>query len=208
MFIGKLLFTIGIGTLLLGGYQTSLLLRGTEAAEVVSIEELGQETGTNNVHLTVTDFVFGEYIVTYKKDGTPARTWFPLLTKAGNWTQRPVVLHSKHATSPITINQVLQQRTVTGVVSNFMQSLGKSQREQFAAIYPNDDLSGAIALELNGTMPSPWLAFPLFCFGIISTAFGCCSLFKAAFTAWGKDDENWGNKPLDTKPSVGRFDLH
>ncbi len=205
MFAGKLLFTFGVGMLIMGGYQSSLLLRGTKVAEVVSIDELGRADGTNNVHLTVTDFAFGEYIVTYKKDGSPQRAWFPLLTKDGKWTDRPVVLHSKHCTSPTDITNLIQQKSVTGVVSNFMQSLGSFQRDQFAKIYPNDDLQGAIALELDATLPSPWIAFPLFFSGVLATALGCRSLFRALFPTRERSSETWEGKSSEIKLSNDRF---
>jgi hypothetical protein len=174
---GRILFYLGTGALLMGGYKSSLLLRGSVAPERASISNIGKINGTSNVHLTITDFKFGKHIVTLKDDGTWQRVWIPLLLPDGSWPDRKVVLHSKHIKDPAQLNAVLQRETVTGVATNFFQSLGTNQQEQFAPIYPNVNLSGAIALELDGTMPSPWVAYPLLLFGLVGFPLGIKLMF-------------------------------
>ena len=166
-FVGRILFYLGLGTLLMGGYKSSLLVRGSADPERASIADIGNVNGTSNVHLTVTDFVFGKHIVTLKDDGSWRRVWIPLLLPDGSWPDRKVVVHSNHIDNPAQLNAVMKRKTVTGVATNFFQSLGTNQQEQFAAIYPSVNLSGAIALELDGTMPSPWVACPLFVLSLI-----------------------------------------
>jgi hypothetical protein len=178
---GRFLFIIGLGALLMGGFQSSLLVRGTTRPESFTIAQLGDPNGTSNVHLTVTDYRFGKHIVTLKENGSWQRVWIPLLTQDGKWTKRPVVVHSKEITNPAELDDVLERAEVTGVASNFMKSLGSNQQQQFAKFYPNDDLRGAIALELDASMPSPWIAYPLFLFGIVTFTAGLRMIYVAYF---------------------------
>jgi len=67
--LGRLLFLIGLAAVLIGGFDVSLLLRGTRSPEVVTITELGADDGTRNVHLTVTDFQFGDGFVLEEEEG-------------------------------------------------------------------------------------------------------------------------------------------
>lgn len=167
LFGGRILFYLATGALLMGGYQSSLLLRGSVHPERATIREIGDVNGTSNVHLTVTDFEFGQHIVTLKENGDWRRVWIPLLLPDGSWPDRKVVLHTNRVDNLAQLNTVLKRTTVTGVATNFLQSLGSNQQEQFAPIYPNVDLDGAIALELDGSMPSPWIAYPLLVFGLV-----------------------------------------
>ena len=176
-FTGRILFYLGTGAVLMGGYQSSLLLRGTVDPERATITEIGAADGTTNVHLTVTDFEFGKHIVTLKDDGTWERVWIPLLLPDGSWPVRKVVLHSGEIKDPAQLNAALKLRTVTGVATNFYQSLGRNQQEEFEPIYPNVELRGAIALELDGKMPSPWIAYPLFIFGLVAFPSGIKLMF-------------------------------
>jgi hypothetical protein len=197
-FAGRLLFIIGLGALLMGGFKSSLLLRGTKHPESVTIGQLGALDGTSNVHLTVTDYRFGEHIVTIKDDGRWERVWIPLLTKGGHWTQRPVVAHSKNIENFAQLEAVRTRSEVTGVVSNFMQSLGSNQQREFAKLYPSDDLHGAIAIEIDATMPSPWIAFPMFMFGIVAFPAGLCMLYLGYFrppTTGGPPTDNQAVNP-------------
>jgi hypothetical protein len=78
-----------------GGIDLTLLLRGTRTPEVTTATALGATDGTNNVHLTITNFRFGEGII--EKDGTGnwKRVWLPVLTPGGQFTPRPIVAHTK-----------------------------------------------------------------------------------------------------------------
>jgi hypothetical protein len=87
--------------------------------------------------------------------------WLPVLTPAGEWTPRPIVAHTKLTTNEQELAQLLKQEKITGVVSNGMQGLGSNQQQQFAVHYPNANLSGAIALEIGRSFPSPFVAYPM-----------------------------------------------
>jgi hypothetical protein len=170
---GKILFICGLGALLIGGFDVTLLLRGTRTPEVTTVEALGAADGTNNVHLRVTDFRFGESILIEKDDnGKWNRVWLPVLTPEGQWTPRPIVAHTRHVSSQEELSQLLKQNEVTGVVSNGMQSLGRNQQQQFAVHYPNANLSGAIALEIGRRFPSPLVAYPVATAGLIAFVVG------------------------------------
>jgi hypothetical protein len=197
---GQILFAIGLGSLLMGGFKSSLLLRGTTRPESVTIAQLGNPDGTSNVHLTVTDYRFGKHIVTLKEDGSWQRVWIPLLTEDGKWTQRPVVVHSKYIKNRAQLGAVLKRERVTGVASNFMQSLGSNQQQQFARFYPNDDLRGAIALELDASMPSPWIAYPLLLLGIVTFPASLRMLYLAYFQPTPPSEQGSDNSEMDSEP--------
>src|SRR5262249_1615370 len=148
--VGRILFIAGLGAFLLGGFDVTLLLRGTRRPEVITAAALGAADGTRNVHLTGTNFKFGDRIVIEKHDtGKWQRVWLAVLSRDGQWTPRPIVAHTKHVSNQEELSRLLKQEEITGVVSNGMQSLGSNQQEQFATHYPSADLSGAIALEIG-----------------------------------------------------------
>jgi hypothetical protein len=169
-FVRDILVIAGLGATLLAGFDVLLLIRGTPSPERVTIAALGAEDGIRNAHLSVVDFQFGELIVE-GADEERGRIWLPLLAQDGQWTDRPVVIHTPEVSEP-ELKELLAKETVTGVVSNGMQSLGLKQRDLFAAIYPSADLRGAIAIQLNGRFPNPYVAYPVTIAGIIALAFG------------------------------------
>jgi hypothetical protein len=167
--LGRILFIVGLGALLLGGFDVTLLLRGTVAPERTTAEALGAADGTNNVHLTVTSFRFGDRLVIEKdNNGNWKRVWVPVLLPDGRWTPRPIVAHTNHVSNQEELDHFLKQDQVTGVVSNGMQSLGRNQQEQFAVHYPSANLSGAIALDIGRRFPSPLVAYPVAIAGLLA----------------------------------------
>ncbi|HXY34690.1 MAG TPA: hypothetical protein VEI07_10715 [Planctomycetaceae bacterium] len=177
-FVGKLLLIIGLGATLLGGFEVWLLWRGTKEAEQITLEELGKRDGTNNVHLTITNFALGKSFIGRKnKDEEWQIVWVPLLSPEGKWTPRPVVAWSNAVHNQDELAALYKRRTLTGVVSNGKQSVGQNQREMLAQKYPNVDLSGAIAFEIDGKFPSPLIAYPITAVGVIFLALGLRSFF-------------------------------
>jgi hypothetical protein len=171
--VGRILLIAGLGALLLGGFDVTLLLRGTRTPEVTTAAALGAADGTSNVHLTVTNFRFGDGIVIEKDDtGNWTRVWVPVLTPDGQWTPRPIVAHTRQVANQEELDRFLRQEEITGVVSNGMQSLGSNQQQQFATHYPSADLSGALALEIGRRFPSPFVAYPVAIGGLIAFAVG------------------------------------
>jgi hypothetical protein len=172
-FAGRILFIAGLGAFLIGGFDVTLLLRGTRMPEVTTAAALGAADGTSNVHLTVTNFRFGDGIVIEKDDrGNWKRVWLPVLTPDGQWTPRPIVAHTNQVSNQEELGRLLKQDGITGVVSNGMQSLGSNQQKQLAVRYPSVDLSGAIALEIGRRFPSPFLAYPVAIGGLIALVAG------------------------------------
>ena len=187
-FLGRLLFLVGLAAVLIGGFDVSLLLRGTRSPEVVTITELGADDGTRNVHLAVTDFQFGDGFVLEEEEGEWKRVWVPILTPEGKWTDRPVVLHTTRVANEGDLDRLYQRETVTGIVTNFRQGLGSNQRKEFAKSYPSADLRGAIALELDGRFPSPFVAYPMAIVGAIMFLFGIGMLFGFVGGAASEED--------------------
>src|SRR3982751_3905553 len=117
--VARILFIAGLGFLLIGGFCVFLLLRGTRTPEVTTAEALGTPNGTRNVHLTVTNFRFGDGLIIEKDDHDKwKRVWVPVLTPDGRWTPRPIVAHTNRVSNPEELGQLLEQKEITGVVSN------------------------------------------------------------------------------------------
>jgi hypothetical protein len=177
--VSRFLFIIGLGVLLIGGFDVSLLLRGTRTPEVTTLEALGAADGSSNVHLTVTNFKFGDGIVIEKEDPDHwKRVWVPVLTPGGQWTARPIVAHTNRVSDQQELDRFLKQDKITGVVSNGMQSLGRNQQRKFAVHYPTADLSSALALEIGRRFPSPFVAYPLTIGGLCALVAGIWLRFK------------------------------
>lgn len=177
---------VGCGCLLIGGFDVYLLFRGTPVPEKVTIAELGALDGTDNAHLTITDFKFGDGVVIEHQDGRWRRVWIPLLTLDGTWTRRPVVLYVNGVSNEIEFARFLESQalSVTGIVTNYSQSLGRSQRNEFGKYYPNDNLDGALAVQFHGQFPSPFVAFPLVLGGAVAFFLGIAMAFGLVGRNW------------------------
>ncbi len=126
----RLLFIAGLGCLILGGSDVSLLLRGTATPEETTAKTLGSEEGIRNVHLTVKEFQFGSRVVIEKDDdGKWKRVWIPVLTPYGKWTPRPIVIHTSQISNREELEQFLNRDQVTGFISNGIQGLGRYQQQ-------------------------------------------------------------------------------
>jgi hypothetical protein len=193
--VGRIMFIAGLGALLLGGFDVTLLLRGTRTPEVTTAEALGAADGTNNVHLTVTRFRFGTVLIEKDDHGKWNRVWLPVLSPDGQWTPRPIVAHTRQVKSQEELSQLLKQEEITGVVSNGMQGLGRNQQQQFAVHYPNANLSGAIALEIGRRFPSPLVAYPVAIVGLVAFVVG----IGLSFGIIGKDRGT--NQPAAVSPA-------
>lgn len=166
--VTRLLYIAGIGALLIGGFDVSLLLRGSATPEVTTATELGASGSKHSVHLTITKFRFGDHAVLEKDDDDRCtRVWLPVLAPDGAWTPRPVVAHTKRCWDS-EIERLMTQAEITGVVSNGMIGLGRKPRQVFAQSYPGADLTDAIAIELDKQFPSPIVAVPVTIGGLAS----------------------------------------
>ncbi len=75
------------------------------------------------------------------------------------------------------LGALFKRSVLTGVVTNGRQSLGSNQQQIFAEKYPNVDLSAAIAFQVEGPFPSPWIAYPVTAIGVLLLAIGLRLLF-------------------------------
>lgn len=169
---------LGFGLTILGGFNVMLLIRGTSKPELVTIESLGQKNGTTNVHLSIKGYVVGKHIVESDDEGNWNRVWIPLLAPKNKWTPRPVIAHVRDVSNQGELDDLLNSGILTGVVSNGMLSLGKDRRKQFAIHYPKTNLYKAISFEINGSFPSPFIAYPQFIIGIFLLILYFGVLFK------------------------------
>lgn len=174
----RLILILGFGALIYGGFETAIAVQGTSEPEVVTLTDLGKKDGTNNVHLTITDFEFGEnYLIESDDTGRWKRVWFPLVLPGEKWTERPVVAYATHLNQETELNPLLARRSLTGVVTNVSQRLGSDQQEQFKKMYPDANLSGAIAFHIDRRLPSLFLMIPLTLLGLAMVIFSLGDLF-------------------------------
>src|SRR5947209_6427971 len=116
--VGRILLIAGLGALLLGGFDVTLLVRGTPTPEVTTAAALGAADGTSNVHLSVTNFKFGDGVVVEQDDsGKWKRVWLPVLTPDGKWTPRPIVAHTSRVSNQEELARLVEQYEITGVFS-------------------------------------------------------------------------------------------
>jgi hypothetical protein len=171
----KVLFAIGFGATLIGGFEVWLLVQGTAEPQSVTLEELGKADGTRNVHLSITKFAVGPNVYCEtKNDGKWGRVWIPLMAPGGKWTPRKVVAWSNAVSNETELKKLLNRPTLPGVVTNGMQSLGSNQREALAMSYPGVDFNGALAFQIDRSFPSPWIAYPVAGVGVaLLTLCGC-----------------------------------
>ena len=108
-FVLKILFAVGLGATLYGGFNVWLRLNGTTEPQAVTLEELGKSDGTNNVHLTISKFKIGPGVFhEVNKDGRWLRVWLPLLTPSGEWTSRRVVAWSNAVSNDADLKTLLE----------------------------------------------------------------------------------------------------
>lgn len=195
---GLLMCLIAFGLLLLGGFDIWLLYRGSLEPEEVGLTALGDPNGTKNVHLTITNFVFGDGIVFIFDDEKWERAWIPLLSPDGEWTERPVVAYTNSSFTQSELKQLLERDKLTGVVTNGIKGFGSNQREKMAPMYPGANLKGAIAFEIDGKYPSPYFAYPLTALGAAVMAFGLGIVF-------GNLGKRTTRAPLKEAPALGKY---
>src|SRR5262245_45002746 len=175
--VPRLLLLGGFGLLLIGGFDVSLLLRGSAEPDRITLQELGQKNGTGNVHLSITDYVVGSGMVMEKDDNDGGkRIWMRRHTPTGEWTDRPIIAHAR-VSDQAQLDRFLERSSLTCVVTNGLQGVGKYQQEKFAESYPGVNLDSAIAFQVDRRFPSPFVAFPVTIIGLLMFGIGLASLF-------------------------------
>jgi hypothetical protein len=144
----------GVGLTILGGSDVLLLLRGQAEPALLAVAELGRPGAIGNVHVTIRDFQPGNFTVIEQRNDTWTRVWVPLLKPDGTWPERPVVAYVTGVRNELELAGALNKATLTGVITNGIQGLGRAQQEKFAPGYPNVDLSDAIAFHVDRSFPS------------------------------------------------------
>lgn len=164
-YVIRVLFVIGLACSLFGFKEARLAFNGTKEPEQVTLAALGATDGTSNVHLTVSDFQFGEGVVFEEKNGRWTQIWIPLVEPGEKWTPRPIVVNSNDVKSEHDLNSLVLKTELTGVITG---GLGSKQSKQFAAMYPQTDLKNALVLDLDKSFPSTLTAVGLLVIGVIA----------------------------------------
>jgi len=173
-YLGQLLFIIGLGAGIYGIFESITVVLGTQEPEVVTIEQAGSADGVGNIHLTITDFAFGDKTAISSEKGEWRRVCVPLLKSDATWTERPIVVYSYKIKSSVELERVLDRKKVTGINTNHNHGLSKDAREELESHYPGADLSNAIAFELDANYPSPWIVLPMAILGTCLGIYGLC----------------------------------
>ncbi|MCA9015761.1 MAG: hypothetical protein KDA77_10560 [Planctomycetaceae bacterium] len=180
-FVIRILFVLGLAGTIFGAKETQLVFRGTVEPEQVTLAALGQKDGTENPHLTITDFEFGEGVVfEVNKKNEWTQIWIPLVLPGEKWTERPVVARSNKISKVADLDPLVQKTELTGVVSNFLGGLGSKQQKQFKSLYPDADLEAAIVIDISKKFPSPVYAISILLVGVLCMI-GASGLFFGWF---------------------------
>ena len=167
----RALFGLGVLFLGIGGLESRLIVSGTTLPQSVTLAALGEQRAVANVHVTVSQFSFGEGLVIESKDGRWTRVWVPLLLPDGSWTKRPVVAMVTGVQNDDELTAKINRPALTGVVTNgIFLGLGDRQREKFAEHYPQVNFSNAIALHIDRRFPSTLVTGVVLALGLISLA--------------------------------------
>ncbi|QDV19747.1 hypothetical protein Pan153_44150 [Gimesia panareensis] len=167
-YITRILFLLGIAATIFGVMESMLAFNGTSEPEEVTLTALGQPDGTDNVHLTITDFEYGEGVVfEEKKNGDWNQIWIPLVLPGETWTERPIVANTSAVKNEVDLEQLVQRRSLTGVVTNISKGLGGEKKKQFNMMYPDVNLDEALVFQVDRRFPSLLFTIPLTLVGVV-----------------------------------------
>jgi len=167
-FITRILFVLGLGATIFGVMESLLAFNGTAKPEEITLAALGEPDGTDNVHLTITDFEYGEGVVfEEQKNGEWNQIWIPLVLPGEKWTARPIVANTSSVKGEADLEQLVERLTLTGVVTNISKGLGKEKKEQFTMLYPEVNLDEALVFQIDRRFPSLLYTIPLTLVGVV-----------------------------------------
>lgn len=177
---------IGFGFCIAALMQFTTWIKGTAEPEVVTLRELASDDRPNNIHLTVTDFVFqSEYIQGGITKNSISEAWIPMLVveEDGSFTspERPVIAHVDHIQDDAQyLDEVFLRTEVTGLVANRLDALDARERAHLRDVTDNANLTQAIVINIDEKFPSLFAILGFVTLGSILIAICIWLSLKAA----------------------------
>jgi hypothetical protein len=141
------------------GYQEWIVFsRGSPTPQRIRLADLTARGPGDNVHVEVTDFVWGQNCVTETKQGKWNRVWIPIFPSgAAEQGQVRALVKTFHVADEGQLHQMVGRQTVTGVIDNVIpgHGLGSAEIAELKKGYPNADLAGLLVIEEGRTFPGP-----------------------------------------------------
>jgi hypothetical protein len=133
--------------------QQSLFDAGSPTPTPIRAVDLGAWAAGDNVHVTVTEFGFGESYVTRRKQNAKhwEGVWVPLLPPEGRRGIR-VVAYSSRVTDEEKLAEFVKQNNLTGILSADRSGMPVKMLEEN---YPDVDFSRTMVLAVDRKFPRP-----------------------------------------------------
>jgi hypothetical protein len=129
---------------------------GSEIPQKIRLEDLARNGPGDNIHVRVTDFVFGDGYVVQKKRGNWAAVWVPMFPVG----QHPVageikiLVKSYNVRDEGQLHAFRHRDAVTGVITNPLFSPRSVELEELKKGYPGANLSSVLILEEGRAFPT------------------------------------------------------
>jgi hypothetical protein len=156
----QLCVVVSVGTLLVAAVcgliawqQHSLFESGSPTPTPIRAEDLKSWAEGDNVHVTVTEFGFGEkYITTQRQNEQNYQgLWVPLLPPEGRRGIR-VVAYSSRIKTKEQLAEFVRRNSLTGILSTRHGDMPMQQLEEG---YPGVDFSRVMVLSVDQNFPRP-----------------------------------------------------
>jgi hypothetical protein len=147
-----------VSGLVLGGIawqNYTLLQQGKPTPQQLRVGELAANGPGDNIHVTLTDFDFGDGYVVERKNGRWNRVWIPAFPddQAGQVNEIKVLVTTSRVKDEAELERFYQQETVTGIITNSIHWQGSEIRE-LQRSYPDLDVSSLWVVDAGRAFPS------------------------------------------------------
>jgi hypothetical protein len=144
--VGCLAISVAAG--LVAWQVRALLDAGTPTPVPVPVADLAGWKSGDNLHVTVTEFGFGESYVVEKEKGYWKRLWIPLLPPEGR-SGIKVVATTARIRDQEQLDRFIQRKALTGIIANDVPFLASEQPKKLRESYPGVDFSRVLILEVD-----------------------------------------------------------
>jgi hypothetical protein len=140
----------------LGWQQRLLLEQGSATPQQIRLADLAAKGPGNNIHVMVTDYVFGPLPVIEKKRGQWNRVWIPLYPagQKENPADIKVIVRSFNLHNDAELAQFYQQKAFTGVITNSIYSMGSGEVSELKKGYPGANFNDVWMIDEGRDFPT------------------------------------------------------
>ncbi len=153
--VGAILALIGGGVLtFLGWQQWTIYKQGQPDPQTIRLADLAAKGPGGNIHVRVTDIDFGMNVVYESKGSRWTRVWIPMFPPGQKGGPVKVLVKTFRVKDQKELDSFCQQqRTITGVITNSIHSLGSAERKELEKGYPGVDFSKVWMIEDGRSFP-------------------------------------------------------